>query len=249
MERIIPWLALVVASAALVLGLAPAPSPASPAAGSATVAEDPRVGTLEAEVKRLRDELARRPSRSDLEAIERRLDATVPGTGGAPVAGIDEDRVRTLIAEAAEQERQRFAQMRQQGPTQGGFGGNNGPQTEPIDPAALSTKMQESLQLDAAAATAVSTAMAEMQTAMRAAFANGTDREAGIAAMREAREKFQAVVDANVPEDKRDALRGVMAEQMGWRGRGGRDGGDRTRNRDGGDNQGAAPAPTNVKEF
>lgn len=243
MERIIPWLALLVAAAALVLGLAPAPSSATPSPSTATATEDPRVGTLEAEVKRLRDELARRPGRSDLEAIERRLDATVPGTGGA--AGIDEDRVRTLIAEAVEQERQRLAQMRPQGPGPGGpgFGANNGPQAEPLDPAALSGKLQEQLQLDAAIATTVSTAMAEMQTAIRAAFANGNDRDAGFAAMREAREKFQAVVDANVPEDKRDALRAVMAEQMGWRGRGGRE-----RTRDG--NAGAtAPAPANVKEF
>lgn len=250
MNRIIPWISLTLATAAVIIAItSPVPSDTPVVttidtnhAANAQLRSD--LATLSKTVAELQRELAQRPRTSDLDQLATRVNkASAPGTD----SGVSEEHVRALIQEQLAAQRS--------GPQQGG---GTPPTMEPLDVEKVQAQMKERFALNDEAATALTTAMTDMQNQMKAAFAPGGDRQAAFAAMGEIRKTMEATVDATIPEDKRDDFRNFTREQLGWGGRGNsnRGGWGGGNNRGGGGDRGdrggqtpAAPAPTDIKDF
>lgn len=239
MNTLVPWIALLIAGTALVAALVPTtPPPATPAIvpRATTVAPSDREA-----VERLQTEIA--TLRSEVAVLRDRTAVVAPAGGEAVAAGPDEARIRVLIDEALRAQRQAMP---------AGMPGGTpwGQPATPVDPAVIKTQLAERFALEPAQADSLIQAATDMQTAIRAAFAPGGDREQAMATIRTARETFDAAVAAVIPEDKREDFRRFAGEQMGVRGpRGPRGEGRERGQRDANAAPAIAPAPAGVQEF
>lgn len=233
MHTLVPWLALLVGSAALVAALMPHEPPPLPVPAHAG-ADPAQVVRLQAEVADLRSAIAHLQTTPTPTAL-------AGDTTSAPVA-VDDAHLRELIQEALRKDRA-------QG---GGNGGGPNPgqpwgqPPAPIDTVAASAQMAEKFAIEPAQATVLVEAMADMQKTVSTAFASG-DREQAMATLRTAREKLEATVATIIPAERQEEFRRYAMEQFGMRG--GRGGQRQQRGADAGAQPANAPTPGGVKEF